>query len=52
MTNYSTSRILKFRKTKDIQGDGYQLAKYFVEAGLPISQEAFVKFYEKCPKKK
>jgi len=46
LCSYTVDRILKFRKTKDINKDGYKLAKYFLEAGIEISRENFVGFYQ------
>ena len=51
LCQFTTKRILDFKKTKDFQKDAYTLARYFVEAGLNVSQELFVQFYEKCSNK-
>ena len=46
LCDFTINRILEFKKTKDLQKDGTKLAKLFLSAGLPVSQEEFVKFYQ------
>ena len=46
LCGYTIQRILKFRRSQDIQKDGFTLAKHFLDAGLPISQEEFVHYYQ------
>ena len=46
LCNFTINRILEFKKTKDLQKDGTILAKHFLNAGLPVSQEEFVMFYQ------
>ena len=46
LCSFTLQRIANFKKTKDFSKDAYSLAKYFLEAGLQISQEDFVKFYQ------
>lgn len=45
--SFTLQRIFNFKKGKDLNKDAHQLAKYFLEAGLQINQELFVKFYQK-----
>ncbi|MBR9682940.1 hypothetical protein GOV03_00165 [Candidatus Woesearchaeota archaeon] len=47
LCSFTTGRILKFKKSGDLQKDALTLAKYFVEAGIKIPQEVFIGFYEK-----
>lgn len=47
LCSFTMQRLINFKKTKDINKDAYTLAKYFLEAGLAVSQEQFVKFYQK-----
>jgi hypothetical protein len=47
LSTFTFQRILNFQKSKDFNKDAHQLAKYFLEAGLQINQELFVKFYQK-----
>ncbi len=46
LCNFTLQRIIDFKKSKDFAKDGHVLAKYFLEAGLPIKEEDFVKFYQ------
>ena len=46
LCSFTLQRIISFKKTKDFNKDAYTLAKYFVEAGLMVSEEEFVKFYQ------
>ncbi len=45
LCSFTIKRIASFKKSENIEKDGYALAKHFLEAGLPISQEEFVHFY-------
>jgi hypothetical protein len=45
LCEFTVQRIAKFRKTKNLNADAHKLARYFLEAGLPVSQEQFVEFY-------
>lgn len=45
--SFTLQRILKFKKSGDFQKDANQLAKYFVEGGINVSQEVFIGFYKK-----
>jgi hypothetical protein len=45
LCSFTLQRIINFEKSKDFHQDAYQLAKYFLEAGLQVSKEDFVKFY-------
>ena len=47
LCSYTLQRLLNFKKSKDLNSDALKLAKYFLEAGLAISEEKFVKFYQK-----
>jgi len=49
LCSHTVKRILNFTKTNDFSKDGYVLAKFFIEAGIPISREMFINFYEKTP---
>ncbi len=46
LCTFTLQRLLNFKKSKDLKQDGYDLAKYFLEAGLQVSSETFVKFYQ------
>ncbi len=46
LCDFTLQRIIGFRKSKDFSRDGYTLAKYFLEAGLLISEDNFVRFYQ------
>ena len=46
LSSFTLQRIIDFKKTKDVEKDARILAKYFLEAGLLISQEEFISFYE------
>ncbi|MBI4152848.1 hypothetical protein HY495_03995 [Candidatus Woesearchaeota archaeon] len=45
LCKYTLQRLLSFTKSDDVQQDGYTLARYFLEAGLRITEEEFVQFY-------
>jgi len=47
LSSFTLQRILNFQKSKDLNKDAHALAKYFLEAGLNISKDLFVRFYEK-----
>lgn len=44
--SYTLQRVHQFKKTKDLTTDAHTLAKYFLEAGLPLSREEFVQYYQ------
>jgi len=46
LSSFTLQRILDFKKSKDVEKDARVLAKHFLEAGLLVSQEEFVNFYE------
>ena len=46
LCTFTLQRLLNFKRSKDLKQDGYDLAKYFLEAGLKVSPETFVKFYQ------
>ncbi|MBT3297802.1 hypothetical protein HN385_02670 [archaeon] len=45
LCSFTLQRILEFKKSKDVNQDAPMLAKYFLEAGLQVSKENFVKYY-------
>jgi len=45
--SFTLQRLLSFKKSNDLNSDAVRLAKHFLEAGLAVSEENFVKFYEK-----
>lgn len=47
LSTFTLQRILNFQKTKNLNDDAHTLAKHFLEAGLPISKDLFVKYYTK-----
>ena len=47
LCSFTVKRILNFKKTNDFQKDAHKLAKFFVEAGINIPQEVFIRVYEK-----
>ena len=47
LSTFTLQRILNFQKTNNLNKDAHTLAKYFLEAGLQINQELFVKYYQK-----
>tara|TARA_Y100000034_G_C6866933_1_gene395254 strand:+ start:672 stop:1121 length:450 start_codon:yes stop_codon:yes gene_type:complete len=47
LCSFTLNRILNFRKTNNLQNDGYKLAKYFLQAGLNVTKEEFIEFYTK-----
>jgi hypothetical protein len=46
LCNFTIDRILNFKKFNDVEKDGKILAKRFLTAGLLLSQEEFVSFYQ------
>jgi hypothetical protein len=46
LSSFTLQRIKQFQKGKDLDNDAHLLAKYFLEAGLRISEENFVNFYQ------
>ncbi len=46
LSTFTLQRIINFKKSKNLNQDAQNLAKYFLEAGLPISKELFVKYYQ------
>ena len=46
LSSFTLQRIQNFKKTKDFNKDAYLLAKYFLEAGLQVSKEDFIEFYQ------
>jgi len=46
LCSFTLQRILKFKKKGDLREDAEVLAKYFLEAGIKISQENFIGYYK------
>jgi hypothetical protein len=46
LSSFTIQRILEFKKSKDVNKDAPKLGKYFLEAGLMIPPETFVKYYQ------
>ena len=46
LCDFTLKRISMFNKTEDLTKDAQTLAKYFLEAGLQISKEEFVNYYQ------
>ncbi len=46
LSSFTLQRLLNFKKTNNLNQDAISLAKYFLEAGINISKENFVKFYQ------
>ncbi len=46
LSSFTLQRLLQFKKGKDLEKDAALLAKYFLEAGIPISQEHFIAYYQ------
>ena len=44
---FTLQRLFNFKKSKDFNKAAYNLAKYFLEAGLNISKDLFIDFYQK-----
>ncbi len=47
LCEYTLNKIKNFKKSKDLNKDAVKLANLFYQAGLPISEEDFVDFYQK-----
>ena len=47
MCDFTLGRILNFKKTGDIEVDSVKLAKFFIEAGFDVPQEAFIAYFER-----
>lgn len=47
MCDYTLSRILRFRKSNDLEVDSVKLAKFFIEAGFAVPQEYFIEYFER-----
>ena len=45
LSSFTVRRIINFKKSNDLNKDANLLAKYFLEAGLNVSQEEFIKYY-------
>ncbi len=46
LCGFTLQRILAFKKTKDVGKDAHTLAKYFLTAGIPLSEDQFVNYYQ------
>ncbi len=46
LCDFTIKRILDFKKTKDLKKDAFTLARYFLQAGLPLSEQEFIEFYQ------
>ncbi len=46
LCEFTLHRLLQFKRTKNVDNDAPILAKHFLEAGIPITPEQFVQFYE------
>ena len=46
LTTFTINRILDFKRSNDLNKDAHSLANYFVQAGLTISEEEFVNYYQ------
>jgi len=46
LSTFTLQRILKFKKSDDLNKDAQELAKYFLEAGLSVSQDHFIAYYQ------
>ena len=44
--SFTLQRLKAFRRSKDINKDAHILAKYFLEAGIKITETDFVEFYQ------
>ena len=47
LSTFTLQRLLNFKKSKDFNKDAYNLAKCFLEAGLNISKDLFIEYYQK-----
>ena len=46
LCSFTLQRLANFKKTGSLERDAPLLAKYFIEAGLIVSKDSFVKFYQ------
>lgn len=46
LCSYTLQNVLNFKKSRNLTKDGQILAKHFLDAGLQISEEDFVRFYD------
>ena len=46
LSQFTIERIINFKKTNNLKKDATILAKYFLDAGLLLSREEFVNFYQ------
>ena len=46
LSSFTLQRLLNFKKTNNLNQDAKSLAKYFLESGINISEENFIKFYQ------
>jgi len=46
LCEFTLKRIKNFKKSADPVQDGRKLAKYFLEAGLPVNEKDFVEYYQ------
>ncbi len=52
MCNLTLKNLLEFKPEGDEETDGYRFARAFVEAGIKIPQDVFVRLFEKLYKTK
>ncbi len=45
LSSFTVKRLINFKKSNDVNKDATLLAKYFLEAGLNVSQEEFIEYY-------
>ena len=45
LSSFTVKRLVNFKKSDDVNKDATLLAKYFLEAGLNVSQEEFIEYY-------
>jgi len=46
LASFTLQRLLNFKKTENLNQDAKSLARYFLEAGINISKENFINFYQ------
>ena len=46
IASFTLQRLLNFKRTDNLDQDANNLAKNFLEAGINISEENFIKFYQ------
>ena len=46
LCNHTIQQLLEFKKSKNLNDDAHSLAKTFLLAGLPVSKEEFICFYQ------